>query len=154
MWKKIFGGSKQPAALETNPLYDKIDRTRLPRHVAIIMDGNGRWANGQGLVRTAGHRAGVASLKQVLKVAIDLKIEALTVYAFSTENWKRPHTEVDFLMGLFSEFLRKKSMKWMQTMYACSSLAGFPSFHLNFGNRRRRRRSAPGKTRAFVLMWQ
>ncbi len=108
MWKKIFGGSKQPAALETNPLYDKIDRTRLPRHVAIIMDGNGRWANGQGLVRTAGHRAGVASLKQVLKVAIDLKIEALTVYAFSTENWKRPHTEVDFLMGLFSEFLAKE----------------------------------------------
>ena len=108
MWKKIFGGSKQPAALETNPLYDKIDRTRLPRHVAIIMDGNGRWANGQGLVRTAGHRAGVVSLKQVLKVAIDLKIEALTVYAFSTENWKRPHTEVDFLMGLFSEFLAKE----------------------------------------------
>lgn len=123
MWKKIFGGSKQPAALETNPLYDKIDRLCLPRHVAIIMDGNGRWANGQGLMRTAGHRAGVASLKQVLKVAIDLKIEALTVYAFSTENWKRPHTEVDFLMGLFSEFLAKE-IDEMDADYVCLQFIG------------------------------
>ena len=108
MWKKIFGGSKQRVLPAANTLYEKIDRNRLPRHVAIIMDGNGRWANGQGLVRTAGHRAGVAALKQVLKVAIDLGIEALTVYAFSTENWKRPHSEVDFLMGLFSEYLAQE----------------------------------------------
>ena len=91
MWKKMFGGSEKKVQETSNPLYDTIDRARLPRHVAIIMDGNGRWARGKGLIRTAGHKAGVSALKQILKVAIDLKIEALTVYAFSTENWKRPH---------------------------------------------------------------
>ena len=72
------------------------------------MDGNGRWAEGKGLIRTAGHSAGVDTLKQVLKVAIDLELPALTVYAFSTENWKRPHAEVDFLMHLFSDYLAKE----------------------------------------------
>ena len=108
MWKKMFGGSEKKVQETSNPLYDTIDRARLPRHVAIIMDGNGRWARGKWLIRTAGHKAGVSALKQILKVAIDLKIEALTVYAFSTENWKRPHAEVDFLMGLFSEYLAKE----------------------------------------------
>ena len=114
MWKKIFGGGssdpgrrdKAPAGM--NPLYDRINWQRLPRHVAIIMDGNGRWAQGKGLIRTAGHKAGVKTLKNILKAAIDLRIEALTVYAFSTENWKRPRPEVEFLMKLFSEYLIKE----------------------------------------------
>ena len=89
-------------------LYKKINREKLPRHTAIIMDGNGRWAEGKGLIRTAGHTAGVDTLKQVLKVAVDLELPALTVYAFSTENWKRPHAEVDFLMNLFSDYLAKE----------------------------------------------
>ena len=72
------------------------------------MDGNGRWAQGKGLIRTAGHKAGVKTLKNILKAAIDLRIEALTVYAFSTENWKRPRPEVEFLMKLFSEYLIKE----------------------------------------------
>lgn len=82
----------------------------LPRHTAIIMDGNGRWAQGRGLLRTAGHRRGVDTLKQILKVAVDLRLEALTVYAFSTENWKRPLSEVDFLMRLFSDYLAEQLM--------------------------------------------
>lgn len=114
MWKKIFGGGNsdsvrmEKAPEGMNPLYDRINWQRLPRHVAIIMDGNGRWAQGKGLIRTAGHKAGVKTLKNVLKAAIDLRIEALTVYAFSTENWKRPRPEVEFLMKLFSEYLLKE----------------------------------------------
>ena len=72
------------------------------------MDGNGRWASALGLIRSAGHRAGVKSLKKIIQFAVDFKLEVLTVYAFSTENWKRPHAEVDFLMHLFSEYLEKE----------------------------------------------
>ena len=89
-------------------IYERVDKTKLPRHVAIIMDGNGRWATGRGLLRSAGHTAGVKTLKKILTVAVDLNLEALTVYAFSTENWKRPHAEVDFLMKLFSEYIEKE----------------------------------------------
>ena len=108
MWKKIFGNGGEEKASRNVPLFDRIDRARLPRHVAVIMDGNGRWAQGQGLMRTAGHTAGVKTLKRILKTASDIGIEALTVYAFSTENWKRPHAEVEFLMKLFSEYLDKE----------------------------------------------
>jgi len=107
MWKKLFKGAPLSLTAE-NPLYDRINRARLPQHTAVIMDGNGRWAEGRGLLRTAGHTAGVDALKQVLKVAIDLELPALTVYAFSTENWKRPHAEVDFLMHLFSDYLARE----------------------------------------------
>ncbi len=86
----------------------KIDSEKLPRHVAIIMDGNGRWASVRGLLRSAGHSAGVKTLKKILTTAVNLKLEALTVYAFSTENWKRPHAEVDFLMHLFSEYIERE----------------------------------------------
>ena len=72
------------------------------------MDGNGRWAQNQGLIRSAGHLAGVKTLKEIIKTAVNIELEALTVYAFSTENWSRPHTEVDFLMHLFSEYLEKE----------------------------------------------
>ena len=85
-----------------------IDKSQLPRHVGIIMDGNGRWAQNLGLIRSAGHLAGVKTLKEIIKTAVNIELEALTVYAFSTENWKRPHTEVDFLMHLFSEYLEKE----------------------------------------------
>ena len=108
MWKKIFGSGGAEDDPRVAPLFHQIDRKKLPRHVAVIMDGNGRWAQGQGLMRTAGHTAGVKTLKRILRTASDIGIEALTVYAFSTENWKRPHAEVDFLMGLFSEYLDKE----------------------------------------------
>ena len=78
----------------------------LPRHIAIIMDGNGRWAAHRGLPRTAGHHAGMVALRRTIRHANNLGIGALTVYAFSTENWKRPRLEVDFLMRLPNEFLK------------------------------------------------
>ena len=92
-------------------LLARVDKDKMPRHVAIIMDGNGRWASGRGLLRSAGHRAGVKTLKNILKTAVNLKLEALTVYAFSTENWKRPPGEVDFLMHLFSEYLEREKLE-------------------------------------------
>lgn len=95
-------------------LLARVDKSKMPRHVAIIMDGNGRWANGLGLLRSAGHIAGVKTLKNILKTAVNLHLEALTVYAFSTENWKRPHTEVDFLMHLFSEYLEREKLEMHQ----------------------------------------
>lgn len=80
----------------------------LPAHLAIIMDGNGRWAKKRGLPRTAGHRAGAESLRGVVEACGDLGIRYLTVYAFSTENWKRPQEEIDALMGLLVEYIEKE----------------------------------------------
>lgn len=85
-----------------------LDAGKLPRHIAIIMDGNGRWAKKRLMPRTVGHRAGMASLKKIVRASSDIGISVLTVYAFSTENWKRPRTEVDYLMNLLIEFLRKE----------------------------------------------
>ena len=92
-------------------LLARVDKNKMPRHVAIIMDGNGRWASVRGLLRSAGHTAGVKTLKNILKTAVNLKLEALTVYAFSTENWKRPPGEVDFLMHLFSDYLEREKLE-------------------------------------------
>ncbi|HHW44583.1 MAG: isoprenyl transferase [Thermoanaerobacteraceae bacterium] len=86
----------------------RLDLHRLPRHVAIIMDGNGRWAQRRGLPRTYGHRAGVESLREVVRACAELGIGYLTVYAFSTENWKRPRDEVDILMNLLVEYLHRE----------------------------------------------
>ncbi|NJM97676.1 MAG: isoprenyl transferase [Phormidesmis sp. RL_2_1] len=80
----------------------------LPKHVAVIMDGNGRWANQRGLPRIAGHRQGAKVLKDLLRCCKDWGVGALTAYAFSTENWRRPTTEVDFLMLLFEKMLRQE----------------------------------------------
>lgn len=85
-----------------------LPRSRLPRHVAIIMDGNGRWALRRGLPRVAGHRAGVEALREVVKACLEWGIEVLTVYAFSTENWKRPRSEVEALMQLLVEYLGRE----------------------------------------------
>lgn len=81
-------------------LISQIDMTRLPRHVAMIMDGNGRWAKGRGRQRSEGHAEGVASVRRVTELSSDLGISYLTLYAFSTENWNRPQEEVDLLMHL------------------------------------------------------
>ncbi len=95
----------QPGSPEDR-LYQRIDRTRLPRHVAVIMDGNGRWARGRGMPRVKGHRAGVESVRETVEVCARLGIEYLTLYAFSVENWQRPRHEVWTLMNLIREFLR------------------------------------------------
>ncbi len=79
---------------------DKIDISNLPRHIAVIMDGNGRWAKKQGKLRLFGHESGVRSVREITETAAELGIEYLTLYAFSTENWKRPRMEVEALMTL------------------------------------------------------
>lgn len=86
----------------------QLDRARMPKHVAIIMDGNGRWAARRNIPRVAGHRAGAEAVQRTVEVAARLNIGWLTLYAFSTENWKRPRIEVEALMQLLKEFLRKE----------------------------------------------
>lgn len=81
----------------------------MPRHVAIVMDGNGRWAQARGLPRAAGHRAGTENIRPILKSCVELGIEVLTIYAFSTENWRRPEEEVEFLFSLIGEVIRRET---------------------------------------------
>ena len=97
-----------PVTSEEARLLEKLDLTRLPRHVAVIMDGNGRWAQKRHLPRIAGHRQGTQSARTTIETCARLKIEALTLYAFSVENWRRPKTEIDFLMQLLREYLKKE----------------------------------------------
>jgi undecaprenyl diphosphate synthase len=95
-----------PSGSEDRALVRAIDFGRLPRHVAIIMDGNGRWAKLRRKRRVEGHRAGIASVRDVVETSARLGLEVLTLYAFSVENWKRPKTEVSTLMGLLKRYLR------------------------------------------------
>ena len=85
----------------------QVDMSRLPRHIAIIMDGNGRWAKKRGLPRTAGHKAGAETFRDIATYCRELGVEYLTVYAFSTENWKRPKDEVDTIMELLEQYLQE-----------------------------------------------
>jgi undecaprenyl diphosphate synthase len=98
----------KPSNRTETRLLNQLDLNRLPRHVAIIMDGNGRWAQRRHLPRIAGHRAGVRTAREMIETSARLGIEALTLYAFSMENWRRPQSEVDFLMRLLREYLRKE----------------------------------------------
>jgi len=95
-----------PSGSDELPLVRSIDFERLPRHVAIIMDGNGRWAKLRHKRRVEGHRAGIASVREVVETSARLGLQVLTLYAFSLENWKRPKTEVATLMGLLKHYLR------------------------------------------------
>jgi undecaprenyl diphosphate synthase len=101
-------GELGPVTAEESELLEKLDLTRLPRHVAVIMDGNGRWAQKRHLPRIAGHRSGTQSARTTIETCARLKMEALTLYAFSVENWRRPKAEIDFLMQLLREYLRKE----------------------------------------------
>ena len=103
MWKTWF--EKLNAAKPQNDIFRTIDLAKLPAHVAIIMDGNGRWAKKRGMPRVFGHRAGVETLRSIVKTASAMGLKVLTAYAFSTENWKRPTEEVNFLMNLLSDYL-------------------------------------------------
>jgi len=95
--------------LQTNRLERKVIRHPLPRHIAIITDGNGRWAKKRNLPRIAGHRQGVEAIRRVVEEAARIKIDFLTFYSFSTENWSRPKDEVEGLMSLFEEMARKEA---------------------------------------------
>jgi undecaprenyl diphosphate synthase len=100
--------SLSPASREEERLLGQIDAERLPQHIAIIMDGNGRWARRRHLPRVAGHRAGVQTARTTIETCAKLNIPALTLYAFSMENWRRPKSEIDFLMRLLREYLRRE----------------------------------------------
>src|SRR6187402_2249083 len=89
-------------------LKDEINTENIPKHVAIIMDGNGRWAKQQGFLRTIGHESGSKSLKKIIKECNNLGIEYLTLYTFSTENWNRPKMEVETLMRVLINSLKKE----------------------------------------------
>ncbi len=95
------------SALPSRPPMTELSTLAPPRHLAIIMDGNGRWAEARGLPRVAGHRAGVEAVRRTVKAACELGIEYLTIYSFSTENWTRPPFEVMFLMGLIRRFIQQ-----------------------------------------------
>ena len=99
---------KVPAGLDHKEaeVYRHLDPKRLPKHIAIIMDGNGRWAKRRHMPRVAGHRAGVSAVRSTVETAARIQIPALTLYAFSEENWKRPASEVNFLMRLLSRYLK------------------------------------------------
>ena len=101
----------------------KTSLVKLPQHVAVIMDGNGRWAKQRGLPRIEGHRRGANALKEMLRYCKDLGVETLTAYAFSTENWGRPTAEVNFLMSLFERLLQKE-LKEMEAEEVCINFIG------------------------------
>lgn len=104
MFKGLFQNkSKTNSNLKMN--IDGLDMNNIPKHIAIIMDGNGRWAKAQGKVRTFGHQAGAETLKTIVRAADKLGVKVISAYAFSTENWKRPVTEVNFIMELLSRYL-------------------------------------------------
>jgi undecaprenyl diphosphate synthase len=104
MFKKLF--SKKTERSKISQLNNDINQEeKIPSHIAIIMDGNGRWAKSRSLPRIAGHHEGMKNVRKITRYADDLGVNVLTLYAFSTENWKRPKTEVDFLMSLPEQFL-------------------------------------------------
>ncbi len=90
-------------------LAERLEASRMPRHVAVIMDGNGRWAKERGLPRTEGHKAAAASVREIVETGARLGLEAVSLFAFSTENWKRPVGEVRMLMNLLEDFLGKEA---------------------------------------------
>ncbi|MCH5585145.1 isoprenyl transferase [Shimazuella sp. AN120528] len=107
MWGAIKKWTGANSSIKTREeLVKEIQTLKIPEHVAIITDGNGRWAKKRGLPRTAGHAAGMKSIRETIRAANDLGIRILTLYSFSTENWKRPKEEVDYLMKLPKQFLK------------------------------------------------
>ena len=105
MLKKIFESKDTDQKVHKQVIDSFIDQKLIPKHVAVIMDGNGRWAKEQGKPRTYGHYAGAERLKEIVRIADNIGIKVLSAYAFSTENWKRPATEVNFIMKLLDRYL-------------------------------------------------
>ncbi|MCI0656464.1 MAG: isoprenyl transferase [Acidobacteria bacterium] len=112
-------------------LLQAIDPGRLPRHIAIIMDGNGRWARARSLPRVAGHRAGITSVREAVESAARLGIQVLTLYAFSVENWKRPRREIDTLMDLLKEFLNRELATLQKNNIRFQVIGRFDELHLS-----------------------
>jgi undecaprenyl diphosphate synthase len=113
MSKPALDGFIEPGS-EEEGLFRQLDLTRLPRHVAIIMDGNGRWAKSRSLPRVEGHRAGATSVRETIEAGARLGLQVLSLFAFSKENWKRPKREVNTLMRLLEDYLRKEDKVLME----------------------------------------
>ncbi|MBN2372376.1 isoprenyl transferase [bacterium] len=115
---------------DINILKSQINPEKMPRHIAIIMDGNGRWAREKRLTRVAGHRAGVKAVRDIVEASVDIRLEVLTLYAFSVQNWERPKREVNTLMRLLVEYLKKELPEMMEQdirMIAIGDLDRLPS---------------------------
>ena len=105
MFKKLFGKNNNTERSFSDESVDLVKGEEIPTHIAIIMDGNGRWAKKRSMPRVAGHHEGMKTVRKITRCACDLGVKVLTLYAFSTENWKRPKSEVEFLMRLPEQFL-------------------------------------------------
>src|SRR3989339_1978744 len=105
-----------------------MDSKNIPQHIAIIMDGNGRWAQAKGLPRIAGHKEGAESVRAILKACAEFGVKYLTVYAFSTENWGRPQEEVDFLMELFANTIDNEMEELMKNSVRLQFLGRLEKF--------------------------
>ncbi|MBS3976516.1 MAG: isoprenyl transferase [Syntrophomonadaceae bacterium] len=108
MLRWLTAGISSPFKKNENALLKQLDLNRMPYHIAVIMDGNGRWAMKRNMSRDLGHRAGIKSLRSTVEACGELGIRILSIYAFSTENWKRPKEEVEMLMALLAEYIYKE----------------------------------------------
>lgn len=113
----------------------KYDVDRMPKHIAIIMDGNGRWAERKHMPRTMGHRAGMSTLRNVVETCVEINLPILTVFAFSTENWRRPPQEVEYLMNLLIEFLGKELREMHKNNIKIGILGDYKSLPLRCINK-------------------
>ncbi|MGO5064550.1 isoprenyl transferase [Clostridium sporogenes] len=116
---KNFFSSNKKVNVDIN-----IDKNSIPKHIAIIMDGNGRWAKERNLPRTMGHKAGVETIREIVKECNNLGVKYLTLYAFSTENWKRPKEEVSALMSLLVQYLRKEVKELNENNVVVNAIGG------------------------------
>ena len=108
-----------------------IDQNRVPKHVAIIMDGNGRWAKRQGMNRVFGHRNALTAVRESIQAATKIKVQAITLYAFSTENWNRPKMEIDALMNLLINSLKKELPEFMENSVKVNSIGAIENLPKN-----------------------
>ncbi len=129
--------SEQPAGQDAAALLEQIHEGPVPAHVAVIMDGNGRWARQRGLPRWEGHRAGMSSVREVIEGAAAARVQHLTLYAFSKENWARPKAEVAALMGLLEEYIAREKEELIRSRIRVSVFG-------EFSVRDRRGLSSPG----------
>ena len=112
----------------------EIDTHNIPRHIAIIMDGNGRWANAKGLPRIAGHREGVRTVRKITEICGELNVKILTLYTFSSENWNRPATEVSALMKLLMSSLRREVKDLMKNNVRFTVIGNINELEFNVQN--------------------
>ena len=140
-----------PGASDTAELQARVRARPLPRHVAIIMDGNGRWARARGLPRVAGHREGAVAVRSVTRAARRLGLEALTLYAFSLQNWSRPAEEVEALMLLLVEFLEKEQQELLDNAIRLNAIGDLERLPVQVRERLEAVRGATAAGRGMTL---